>query len=250
MSNAADRLKLNMDKTECIVFGTKAQLSKLSFDTITVCNEIITSVPCVRNLGIHLDQELKMNMHVSAVVKSAYFQIRKLRSVNKFLSRKSMKALVQCFVISRLDYCNSLLYGISEELLDKLQKVQNAAARLVYGLRKYDHVTHILKELHWLPIRYRVEYKIALITFKTLRGDGPKYLNELLIPLRKGKGLRSESYDLLKVPKTKLKSGGDRSFSVAAPRIWNSLPNEIKSYNVYKFKKSLKTHLFKLAYKC
>ena len=120
-----------------------------------------------------------MKVHVSAIVKSAYFHIRKLYSVRKYVSEKSIKCLVQCFVISRLDYCNSLLYGIPEESLDKLQKVQNAAARLIYGARKHDHVTHLLKNLHWLPIRYRIQYKIALITFKTLNGNGPEYLAEL-----------------------------------------------------------------------
>ena len=245
-----NRLKLNMNKTECIIFGTKPQLSKLSFDTITVCNETITSVSSVRNLGVHLDQELKMAVHVSVVVKSAYYHIQKLRSVRRYLSRDAMKTLVQCFVISRLDYCNSLLYGIPEELLDKLQRVQNAAARLIYGLNKFDHVTDILKALHWLPIRYRIQYKIALITFKALRGDGPTYLVELLNPLGKHSRLRSSNKNLLKVPKSNLKYGGDRSFSVAAPRIWNSLPNEIKTYSTPLFKKSLKTHLFRTAYKC
>ena len=191
-----------------------------------------------------------MKVHVSAIVKSAYFHIRKLYSVRKYVSEKSMKCLVQCFVISRLDYCNSLLYGIPEESLDKLQKVQNAAARLIYGVRKHDHVTHLLRNLHWLPIRYRIQYKIALITFKTQNGNGPEYLAELSLPLQQNRAIRSSHKNMLKVPKTKLKYGGDRSFSVAAPRIWNSLPNNIKSHSEHLFKKALKTHLFKTAYEC
>ena len=104
-----------------------------------------------------------MKVHVSVIVKSADFHIRKLYSVRKYLSKASLKSLVQRFVISRLDYCNSLLYGIPEESLDKLQKAQNAAARIIYGVRKHDHVTHLLKDLHWLPIRHRIQFKIALI---------------------------------------------------------------------------------------
>ena len=224
----SNRLKLNMDKTECIMFGTRQQLAKLRFDRIDVCNEAIHSVPNVRNLGVYLDQELKMTAHVSHVVKTAYMHIRKLRSVKKYLTKHAMKTLVQCFIISRLDYCNSLLYGIAEESLDRLQKVQNAAARLIFGLRKYDHVTEALMELHWLPIRSRIDYKIALITYKTLHGDGPEYLKEMLTPMQNRKSLRSMNGDLLKLPKSKLKSGGDRSFSVAAPRVWNSLPIKLK----------------------
>ena len=160
------------------VFGKRQQLSKMCFDKINVCNETIFCVPSVRNLGVYLDQELKMKVHASHIVKTSYMHIRKLRSIKKYLTTDAMKTLVQCFVISRLDYCNSLLYGISEASLDRLQKVQNAAARLILGLRKPDRVTEARKKLHWLPVCSRIEYKIAFITYKTLNGDGPQYLRE------------------------------------------------------------------------
>ena len=119
---------------------------------------------------------------MSQVIKSAYYHIRRIRSIKKYLGKDSLKTLVNCFILSRLDYCNSLLFGISDETLDRLQKVQNAAARLIYGLRKNEHITDTLNELHWLSIRFRIDYKIALITYKTLNGDGPEYLKELLTP--------------------------------------------------------------------
>ena len=141
----SNRLKLNMDKTELIIFGTKQQLSKVIFNEISVCNENIPSVSAVRNLSVFLDQHLKMIEHVSHVVKTAYWHIRKLRSIRRYLTVDTMKTLVHCFILSRLDYCNSLLFGISEESLDRLQRMQNAVARLIYGLRKRDHVTEALK---------------------------------------------------------------------------------------------------------
>ena len=245
----ANRLKLNMDKTEFITFGTRQQLKKLCFDSINVCNETIRASPNVRNLGAHLDQELKMKDHVTQVIKSAYFQIRKIRSVKKYLSKDSVKTLVNCFILSRLDYCNSLLYGISEEYLDRLQKVQNAAARLIFDLRKHDHITGTLKELHWLHVRYRIKYKIALVTYKTLKADGPAYLRELLVPVQNQRAHRSSTKNLLKVPKYTLKYGGKRSFSFAAPTIWNSLPEDLKSVSsLASFKRNLKTFLFRQAY--
>ena len=122
---------------------------------------------------------------------------------------------MKTFIISRIDYCNSLLYGISEESLDKLQRVQNAAARLIFGLRKYDNISKYLIKLHWLPVRWRIKYKIALITYKTLNGDGPEYLGELLEIGQKS--LCSDKHLKLTVPKLKLKNGGDQSFSVCAP---------------------------------
>ena len=179
-----------MDKTEFIAFGTRQQLNKLCFNEINVCGETIRAVPTVRNLGVYLDQELKMKDHVYQIVKSSYIDIRKIRSIKKFLSKDSLKPLVQCFILTRLDYCNSLLFGISEDSLDRLQRVQNAAARLIYGLRKNDHITEALKELHWLPIRFRIDYKIALITYKVLHGDGPAYLRELLVTTQHQRSLR------------------------------------------------------------
>ena len=246
----ANRLKLNMDKTEFITFGTRQQLDKVCFEAIDVCNNTIQASPVVRNLGVHLDQELKMKAHVSHVVKTSYIHIRKIRSIKKFLTIDSLKILVSCFILSRLDYCNSLLYGTTEDTLDRLQKVQNAAARLIFGLRKHDHITDTLKKLHWLPIRSRIEYKIAIITYKTLHGDGPQYLKELLVPIQHQRSLRSSKKCLLKVPKFKLESGGKRSFSYAAPIVWNSLPEDLKSMNISSFKRNLKTFLFRKAYQC
>ena len=113
------------------------------------------------------------------------------------------RLLVQCFVITRLDYCNSLLYDIQEESINKHRRVQNAAVKLMFGLNQFDHVSQLLKDLHWLPIRYRIQYKISLITFKTLRGDGPDYLLELLAPSQNGKSKQSACKNTLKVPKSK-----------------------------------------------
>ena len=125
-----------------------------------------------------------------------------------------------------------------------------SGARFVLKIRKYDHITEALKQLHWLPIAYRIKYKIALITFKTLNGQGPSYLRELLLETTSFRQTRSKHK--LKIPRTKLKSAGDRSFSVAAPLIWNSLPSNItNTTSIPQFKKKLlKTHLFKLAYAC
>ena len=105
-----NRLKLNMDKTEFIIFGTRQQLSNVCCDSISVKNETIYSCPVVRNLGVLLDQELKMKYHVSHILQTSYMHIRKLRSFRKYITQESMKTLVHCFIISRIDYCNSLLY--------------------------------------------------------------------------------------------------------------------------------------------
>ena len=150
---------------------------------------------------------------------------------------------------SKLDNCNSLLYGIPQNLIQRLQLVQNCAARLVFNKRKFEHVTPLLIDLHWLPIKQRIVFKILVTTYKTLNGLAPGYITDLLdryVPLQ---SLRSSNQLLLKVPSTNTVSFGDRAFSVAAPKLWNSVPYEIRSAkSVNQFKSKLKTYLFRIAY--
>ena len=134
----------------------------------------------------------------------------------------------------------------NDELLCRLQKVQNNAARVVSGSKKYDHITPVLKDLHWLPIRKRIEFKILLLTFKCMQGCAPLYLRELLVRQANTRTLRSNTKNLLQIPLTNLKRFGDRAFCAYAPRLWNELPDNIKAADsVQNFKKQLKTLLFR-----
>ena len=246
---AENRLKLNGDKTEILIIGTRQQLSKMTFDSIDMCGETIQSSKSIRNLGVFFDQVMKMTTHIEQLERKCFRNIRELRSIRKYLTVEAAKTLVHAMVTSHLDYSNSLLFGISNELLDRLQRVQNAAARVVLQIRKYDHITEGLKTLHWLPIKSRIVFKIAMITFKVLQTNQPKYLRDLLIEHEQKRTLRSNSMFLLKVPHSNLRSAGDRSFAVAAPKIWNSIPDNVKSVqSVEQFKRGLKTYLFKKAY--
>ena len=150
---------------------------------------------------------------------------------------------------SRLDYCNGLLYGLQKEKTDRLQSVLNTAARLVTLTRKYDSITPVLKELHWLPVRFRTQYKVLLQVFKALNGMAPQYLSDKLVR-KENIGLRSDNRNLLKFQKSRLKSYGDRAFSIAGPFLWNNLPDKLRlCSSLDTFKRLLKTHLFAIAYK-
>ena len=159
------------------------------------------------------------------------------------------KTLVHALIISRLDYCNIVLYGLPGALIGRLQRLQNHAARLISGKAMHDHITPVLQALHWLPIEHRITYKVLLLAFKSLHGLALTYLNDLLLPYIPSRTLRSSYQHLLQEPTCRLKRYGARSFQYAAPRLWNQLPSDIRGLScLATFKRSLKTFLFKKAY--
>ena len=160
-----------------------------------------------------------------------------------------LKTLAASYILSRLDYCNALFKNMPNFQFEKLQKLQNFAAKVVRKKSLDDHVTPCLIDLHWLPVKFRVDFKIAVLTFKSLNGLAPSYLKDLVEIYKPPRALRSSSLNLLKPKVTKFKTLGDRSFSFSAPKVWNDLPASLRmetSLNV--FKKNLKTHFFKKAY--
>ena len=191
-----------------------------------------------------------MNKHVDNTVRAAFFKLREIAYYRRFLTPDSLKTLIHAYITSRLDYCNSVLFGLPDNVLCKLQSVLNAAARLVSGTRKFDHVSPILKELHWLPIKQRIKYKIILLVFKSLNKLAPPYLSDKLL-IKPENGLRSSNQNLLIVPRKNLKSYGDRSFCTAGPKLWNSLPRNMRQMTALElepFKAQLKTYLFTEAF--
>ena len=148
--------------------------------------------------------------------------------------------------IGWLDYGNALLAGLPLEHLKKLQRIQNIAARIITFTPRRDHITPILKQLHWLPIKRRIEFKILLHVFRCINGTAPRYLADMLKRQCSTGRTRSSQQHLLEVPRTKLVSFGDRSCNVVGPRLWNALPIAIKRIDtVPLFVKALKTYIFK-----
>jgi hypothetical protein len=189
-----------------------------------------------------------MSSHIAATCRSCFFQMRQLRSVRRSLTTEAMHALVQAFIHCRLDYCNALLSGVADSQLQRLQSVQNAAARVVSGTRRYDHISPVLEALHWLPVRQRIIFKTAVMVWKCLHDEAPVYLAELCVPaasLSGRRNLRSASTGILCVPSASL-SMGQRSFAFNGPSTWNKLPAALRSSDLTlgQFKRELKTHLF------
>ncbi len=243
-----NRLKLNDDKTEFILIGSKYWLSKLQFDCITIGNAKIKAVDKARNLGIIFDKEMGLIDQVKNVCKKGYGNLKNLSSIRRSLDENSAKIAAHAFVTSHLDYGNSLYYGLYQYQIDKLQLLQNSTARVVKLKRKFDHISEDLEKMHWLPVAARIEFKILLLTWKSLHGQGPDYLRNLLKINNKNE-LRLPYKLSLLVPKTNQVTCGDRAFEVAAPLLWNALPANIRlADKLTSFKSSLKTHLYKRCY--
>ena len=248
---AANYLKLNEEKTELMFLGSTQNLAKLTLDTVQVGDVKIDSSHKVRNIGATFDPNAKMEYQVNATCKSAWYRIYQIGKIRPYLTQDETKSIVHAYVTSKLDQNNSLLIGCPDHLISKLQKVQNAAAKIIFRAKKYDHVTILLKDLHWLPTPQRIVFKVLLLCFKALHDEGPSYIRDLLKWHTPSRSLRSSHELLLEIPKTRLKSFGDRAFSAAAPRLWNSIPLALRSSpSTTTFKAHLKTYLFKDAYDC
>ena len=242
-------LHLNSDKTEVIVFGPKHLRNTLSNQIVTLDGIALASSSTVKNLGVIFDQDMSFNLHIKQVCRTAFFHLRNIVKIRNILSQSDAEKLVHAFVTSRLDYCNSLLSGCPNNSLRNLQLIQNAAARVLTRTSKRDHISPVLASLHWLPVKSRIEFKILLLTYKTVNGQAPSYLKDLIVPYHPNRALRSETAGLLVVPRVSRSRMGGRAFSYQAPLLWNQLPLWVREADTLStFKIKLKTFLFDKAY--
>ena len=243
---AFNMLQLNDSKTELFVAVSPRLSNKLQDISLKLGNIVIKPSTSVRNLGIQFNQSMNMSTHVTSLCRSLNFHIHNISKIRMYIDQATCHNAIRALVISRLDYSNSLLYGITTSDLKRLQCIQNRAAKLVFQAKKYDHASPCLKQLHWLPVHSRIVFKILAIVYKCFTNNAPSYLRDLTIPYKCNKpGLRSSNDDrLLTIPKTRSLSG-DKGFYHAGPDLWNNLPHYIRhAPSLTKFKKDLKTYLF------
>ena len=242
------KLKLNDDKTEALLFHTSRSFSATvpKPSSIMVCSSSVSFSSTARNLGFILSDDMTVDAHISHICRSAYAALRQISSIRQYLTLEATKTLVCSLVLSRLDYANALLSDCPLDSLNRLQKVQNNAARLVLKLKKTDHITPALKQLHWLPIQSRIKYKLCLHCHNFFVGSSPIFISEILSVYKPTRSLRSSNDQFTLVEPRTNKKVGDRAFSHSAPKHWNSLPLHIRSQtSTPAFKRALKTHLFK-----
>ena len=215
---AQSKLKLNPSKTEFLLIGSKSQREKfINLFPLAVLDNEMNPADSARNLGVFFDSGLNFCQHISQVSSS-----------------------------SKLDYCNSLLHEIPAKDLQKLQRVQNCLARVVTEALRFSRSIPLLKSLHWLTIKFRIQFKICTFVFRCLNDGQPSYLSSLLFSADSVKHLRSNNTNKLKVPRIRTKFGA-RAFFVSGPTLWNLLPAHLRvAKNISSFRKQLKTHFFDL----
>lgn len=242
-------LLLNPDKTEVILLGPQRLRETLSEQIITLDNVSVSPCSTVKNLGVLFDQDLSFKAHINQACRTAYFHLRNIAKIRNILPKSDAEKLIHAFVSSRLDYCNSLLAACPKSSLRSLQLVQNAAARLLTRTNRREHITPVLKSLHWLPIEFRIKFKTLLLTYKAINGMAPSYLQEAIVPYQPNRALRSLNAGHLVIPRVSKSTVGNRAFSYQAPVLWNQLPAHVKEADtVSTFKTRLKTFLFEIAY--
>jgi len=244
-------LLLNATKTEAVVFGTRQRLQSINrTNGISAVDATVQFADAVKLLGVTLDSTLSFDRHITDVVRNCHYHLRAFRHIRPRLTTEAAKSVASSIIGSRLDYCNSLLCGTTERNFDRLQITQNLLARVVCQAPRTASVsvTELIRALHWLPIRQRVQYKTALIAYKTQRTAVPSYLADLLKSYQPARSLRSSSLLLLCQPPCST-NFERRAFSISAPVIWNSLSlNTRAADSVNICKNRLKTELFAIAY--
>ena len=235
---ARRKLKLNDGKTEIIVIrGNLRNVSAANFGEMSFGDTQLIPCESAKNLGVGLDSSLSFRSHIDSIVKTCNFHIRNLYMIKDFVNRKNLVTLIHSLIISKVDYCNSLFIGLPNVILKKVQSVLHRAVRLIFNLPRVP-TTSSLIELHWLPLKARIEFKICLITFKALKFNQPSYIRELL-SFSSHEGLRStnDPYHLHEPRAVGQRGFVNRSFSYIAPHLYNKLPITIKlidSLNTFK----------------
>jgi hypothetical protein len=246
-----NRLRLNNEKTELILFGTTKMYNDIPNGlSINVGVETISCKSPVKNLGVLMDKNLSFDSFINDTVKKCFSTLSSLFKIRKYLDIDTSKMLFQCLIMSRLDYCNSVLKGTPKKLLTKLERIQNVGARFIFRLERRSGTSSYKCRLHWLPIAERIDYKLLTIIYKCLNDDcAPEYLTEMFGIQVHTRDLRSNYQTTLARVTPNYVTIGGRSLSVTGPLLWNNLSVEARtSQSINIFKKNIKTYLFRSAY--
>jgi hypothetical protein len=248
----ANRLQLNHSKTEILWCSSQRRQHQIPTEPTRIGYALIPSSSSVRDLGVYIDASITMKTHVTSLVRLCFASLHQLRSIRHSMPSHALQTLIHALVISRIDYCSSVLAGTLGTQLRRLQSALNAAARLIFSARKHDQITPLLWELYWLRFPERIKFRLCVLAYQCLHGAAPSYLAEnvhMVTDANSRHRLRSASQMMLYVPATRRSTLGDRAFPLAAARAWNSLPPNVKSApSLETFRRHQKMHLFNASF--
>ena len=243
-------LKMNDSKTEIVIFGKWSQCSKITTTSIEVGDTSVNISHKLIYLGILLDENLTLKSHILNKANRASYHLYRIRQIIKFLDLPAKQTLISSLVMSHLDYANAIFVNLPNSSIYPMQWIQNQAAKLIMNKHQLDSLTTIMVQLHWLPIRFRCEYKMLLHVYRCIKGQAPEDLQQKLL-LRNPAQMTCSATEcnFLQIPHNRSKMLADHGFSSAGPRLWNSLPLELRTApSLSNFKKLLKIYLFKICY--
>lgn len=237
-------LKLNANKTEVVLFGNDPTFWNAAWWPGTMGSVPIPSKK-VKSLEIYLDDKLTLGSQVNAVVSSVSYTLKICKKVLPYLPIVCQKTVILALALSKLDYCNSVYLKIQEGLINKLQLLQNAVARLLSGTPKYTAISAEIRKLHWLPVKKQVQFMALCLVHRALHETGPCYLRKLFAWYSPCRTFRSATSRVVLVPCIRMANWGGRRFAIVAGRAWNQLPGYLRYISeLSAFRKRLKTWLF------
>ena len=226
-----------------MIYSTKNNLRDIQ--CLVVDKDKIDVSEYVKILGVTFDNRMTLQKHITNICRSVNIHIRKINSIRRYLSNTAVRTLVQSLVITRLDYCNSVCIGLPMNRLLRLQLVRNSTARVISQTKRYTSITPILNELHWLPINKRCQFKILILTLKSLNGCVPEYLCDMLNVYMPNRSLQSTVFTSLVPYRNRSIRLGKRLFGTSEAKLWNELPRNIqRADSITMSKKLLKTFIF------
>jgi hypothetical protein len=247
---AVNKLKLNDAKTEIMVIASSHNKNRVLDIRLKIGEETVIPKSTVRNLGAALDATLSMETQVNSVVRKMHYNIRRISKVKHHLTQEACTKAINATVLSHLDYHNALLLGVTDQTTHRLQVAQNNAARCLTRTKYRHHISPVLQQLHWLPVRQRVVFKVMTTIHKSLHSSSaPAYMRELCPIYTPLKSLRSSSDKWKLEVKKSSNRYGARAITTLGAQLWNGLPLELRELDSHRtFRKNLKTILFRREY--
>ena len=238
-------LLLNPDKTKLVIYGSRQMLRKMPSFSLTMLGKDLKPSDVVKDLGVIFDPSLSFDAHITSLVSSCFSKLGQISRAKHAFNKELLIAIINALVFSKLYYCSSVWSSTTNKNIEKLQLVQNFAARICCGVRKFDHITPALKDLRWMPVKQQLYLRDATLTFKCMAGCVPEYLTKLFTTREQTSGRSTRNCQKLQIPLFKT-STGQKSFIFRAVTIWNNLPQSLKlSMNFKDFKRKLRNTLLK-----